>query len=158
MARIHVELEERELELLIAGLLHTPMPTAELANTESETWKLTRKLMYLLGASSPAPVSAPPPSSPSSPKMAPVPSEGGKVESFVATSEIPLKVDSVVKNGDSRLVVRGKHLKTSAIVTASCWEPALFPKVLGTVKQTATFLVKEVVRGDNVYLNIVGVK
>jgi hypothetical protein len=62
-------------------------------------------------------------------------------------------VDSVFKSKDGdRLTVKW------AGGQANCWVPELFPKVLGTVKQRATFYVREVRKEENVYLNILGVK
>jgi hypothetical protein len=65
---------------------------------------------------------------------------------------VPL-VDSVVKSesGD-RLAVSWKGGR------ANCWDSKLFPAVLKTLKQPATFYVNSVVKGAVTYLNIVGVK
>ena len=71
-------------------------------------------------------------------------------------TERTFRTDSITKVGN-RLVLKWKD-DSDAILQASCWDAALFPALLRTVKITTTYLVKAVKKGNATYLNVVGVK
>jgi len=70
-------------------------------------------------------------------------------------TERTFRTDSITKVGN-RLVLKWKD--RDAVLQASCWDAALFPALLRTVKLETTYLVKAVKKGNATYLNVVGVK
>lgn len=141
---MNIEFSKDEVPILIYALGR--------CYTVPEAWPIAQRLIALVGSESvrlpiaqPRPVATEPAPAASAP---PVP----EVLEFLAAHP-----DSIVKNG-GRLVVKWKDGKTSSVVQASCWDEALFPAVLRTVKTDAVFQVKRVRTGNATYLNIVGVK
>jgi hypothetical protein len=153
VAQFHLEIDEIELFTLIfaLGSVHQGIPTYSLP--------LAKRLASLANGE-PAARPSQPAGMPVAvePKTAPVtPALDNPPARFIdpEITERTFRTDSITKVGN-RLVLKWKD--RDAVLQASCWDAALFPALLRTVKLETTYLVKAVKKGNATYLNVVGVK
>ena len=151
MAKFNLELDDRERGLLlfalgsIAMVLPSSIALAQRVATLGDVATANPRPPVGMPANVGTPT-APAPSTASQPARSPD-----------YDTELSVRTDTITKVGD-RLVLKWKDAQTSAIRQATCWDSDIFAKVLATVKQPSTYLIKTKQKGTSTYLNVVGVK
>ena len=165
MAKFHLELEldDKERMLLLFALfnvLNTVHDTVLINDLSREHALSLAQRLASLANGEPAARPSQPAGMPAAveTKTAPVtPALDNPPARFIdpEITERTFRTDSITKIGN-RLVLKWKD--RDAVLQASCWDAALFPALLRTVKLETTYLVKAVKKGNATYLNVVGVE